>query len=327
MAVLDRTTSAPSRPSWRGWRMSYAPIRDKLDHGEIGHPRRRHRHRDPAPRRHLGRPPAPRRARPSSARSTPTTSGPAPTSSRPTRSSSPAGRSTTTSATTPHRQQSAPPTWRPRRAAAARGVRSWPSRRATRPTVGPVAVAGAITTLEWCFRPDLAPSPEQARAEYVETIGDARRRRLRPGPDRDGQLGRRGEGRARGGQRGRACRAGWRSPRPRTASCSPARRWPQAEAAAGAARASMRSWSTARRRTTVGPACASWRRSRPARSGSTRTSGASTRRSGSSPTSTRPTATPDEAREWHGARARRSSAAAAARPRTTIAAVAQAFGR
>src|SRR3954464_12117106 len=35
----------------------------------------------------------------------------------------------------------------------------------------PVAVAGAITTLEWCFRPDLAPTPAQARAEYVETIG------------------------------------------------------------------------------------------------------------------------------------------------------------
>jgi S-methylmethionine-dependent homocysteine/selenocysteine methylase len=35
----------------------------------------------------------------------------------------------------------------------------------------PVAVAGAITTLEWCFRPDLAPTPQQARAEYVETIG------------------------------------------------------------------------------------------------------------------------------------------------------------
>jgi S-methylmethionine-dependent homocysteine/selenocysteine methylase len=35
----------------------------------------------------------------------------------------------------------------------------------------PVAVAGAITTLEWCFRPDLAPTPERARAEYVETIG------------------------------------------------------------------------------------------------------------------------------------------------------------
>jgi len=35
----------------------------------------------------------------------------------------------------------------------------------------PVAVAGAITTLEWCFRPDLAPTPAQARSEYVETIG------------------------------------------------------------------------------------------------------------------------------------------------------------
>jgi S-methylmethionine-dependent homocysteine/selenocysteine methylase len=34
----------------------------------------------------------------------------------------------------------------------------------------PVAVAGAITTLEWCFRPDLSPPPEQARAEYRETI-------------------------------------------------------------------------------------------------------------------------------------------------------------
>jgi S-methylmethionine-dependent homocysteine/selenocysteine methylase len=34
----------------------------------------------------------------------------------------------------------------------------------------PVAVAGAITTLEWCFRPDLAPPAEQARAEYRETI-------------------------------------------------------------------------------------------------------------------------------------------------------------
>jgi S-methylmethionine-dependent homocysteine/selenocysteine methylase len=33
-----------------------------------------------------------------------------------------------------------------------------------------VAVAGAITTLEWCFRPDLAPPAEQARAEYRETI-------------------------------------------------------------------------------------------------------------------------------------------------------------
>jgi len=32
----------------------------------------------------------------------------------------------------------------------------------------PVAVAGAVTTLEWCFRPDLAPSQEQARGEYRE---------------------------------------------------------------------------------------------------------------------------------------------------------------
>ena len=32
----------------------------------------------------------------------------------------------------------------------------------------PVAVAAAVTTLEWCFRPDLAPSPAQAREEYAE---------------------------------------------------------------------------------------------------------------------------------------------------------------
>jgi S-methylmethionine-dependent homocysteine/selenocysteine methylase len=32
----------------------------------------------------------------------------------------------------------------------------------------PVAVAAAITTLEWCFRPDLAPAAEQARKEYEE---------------------------------------------------------------------------------------------------------------------------------------------------------------
>jgi S-methylmethionine-dependent homocysteine/selenocysteine methylase len=39
-----------------------------------------------------------------------------------------------------------------------------------------VAVAAAVTTLEWCFRPDLAPSPEQARKEYREifqTVKDA----------------------------------------------------------------------------------------------------------------------------------------------------------
>jgi len=33
-----------------------------------------------------------------------------------------------------------------------------------------VAIAGAMTTLEWCFRPDLAPHHEQARAEYRELI-------------------------------------------------------------------------------------------------------------------------------------------------------------
>jgi methionine synthase I (cobalamin-dependent) len=40
----------------------------------------------------------------------------------------------------------------------------------------PVAVAAAVTTLEWCFRPDLAPSVEQARNEYKEifqTVKDA----------------------------------------------------------------------------------------------------------------------------------------------------------
>jgi len=34
----------------------------------------------------------------------------------------------------------------------------------------PVAVAAAVTTLEWCFRPDLAPSAEQARSEYREIL-------------------------------------------------------------------------------------------------------------------------------------------------------------
>jgi len=32
----------------------------------------------------------------------------------------------------------------------------------------PVAVAAAVTTLEWCFRPDLAPSDAQAKSEYRE---------------------------------------------------------------------------------------------------------------------------------------------------------------
>jgi S-methylmethionine-dependent homocysteine/selenocysteine methylase len=34
-----------------------------------------------------------------------------------------------------------------------------------------VAIAGSITTLEWCFRPDLAPSSDQARQEYREIVG------------------------------------------------------------------------------------------------------------------------------------------------------------
>lgn len=34
----------------------------------------------------------------------------------------------------------------------------------------PVAVAGAVTTLEWCFRPDLAPTVEQAKQEYQEVL-------------------------------------------------------------------------------------------------------------------------------------------------------------
>ena len=33
-----------------------------------------------------------------------------------------------------------------------------------------VCVAGAMTTLDWCFRPDMAPSLEDMRAEYRETV-------------------------------------------------------------------------------------------------------------------------------------------------------------
>lgn len=33
-----------------------------------------------------------------------------------------------------------------------------------------VSIAGAMTTLDWCFRPDMAPSMEDMRAEYRETI-------------------------------------------------------------------------------------------------------------------------------------------------------------
>jgi len=34
----------------------------------------------------------------------------------------------------------------------------------------PVAIAGAVTTLEWCFRPDLAPTTDQMREEYAEIM-------------------------------------------------------------------------------------------------------------------------------------------------------------
>ncbi len=34
----------------------------------------------------------------------------------------------------------------------------------------PAAVAGAVTTLEWCFRPDLAPSKDDMRGEYREIM-------------------------------------------------------------------------------------------------------------------------------------------------------------
>jgi S-methylmethionine-dependent homocysteine/selenocysteine methylase len=33
-----------------------------------------------------------------------------------------------------------------------------------------VAIAGSITTLEWCFRPDLAPSIDRARREYQDIV-------------------------------------------------------------------------------------------------------------------------------------------------------------
>jgi homocysteine S-methyltransferase len=33
-----------------------------------------------------------------------------------------------------------------------------------------VAIAGSVTTAEWCFRPDLAPPAEEARGEYEEIV-------------------------------------------------------------------------------------------------------------------------------------------------------------
>jgi S-methylmethionine-dependent homocysteine/selenocysteine methylase len=48
------------------------------------------------------------------------------------------------------------------------GVRLAAEARAQAGQAGQAAVAGAMTTLEWCFRPDLAPDMDQAYAEYLE---------------------------------------------------------------------------------------------------------------------------------------------------------------
>jgi S-methylmethionine-dependent homocysteine/selenocysteine methylase len=48
------------------------------------------------------------------------------------------------------------------------GVRLAAEARAQAGLAGQAAVAGAMTTLEWCFRPDLAPDLDQAYAEYLE---------------------------------------------------------------------------------------------------------------------------------------------------------------
>jgi S-methylmethionine-dependent homocysteine/selenocysteine methylase len=48
------------------------------------------------------------------------------------------------------------------------GVRLAAEARAQAGLAGQTAVAGAMTTLEWCFRPDLAPDMDQAYAEYLD---------------------------------------------------------------------------------------------------------------------------------------------------------------
>jgi len=48
------------------------------------------------------------------------------------------------------------------------GVRLAAEARAAAGLDDSVAIAGAMTTLEWCFRPDLAPSSQEAEAEYRE---------------------------------------------------------------------------------------------------------------------------------------------------------------
>jgi len=48
------------------------------------------------------------------------------------------------------------------------GVRLAQEARAQAEANDRVAIAGAMTTLEWCFRPDLAPNANQAEMEYRE---------------------------------------------------------------------------------------------------------------------------------------------------------------
>ena len=50
------------------------------------------------------------------------------------------------------------------------GVRLAQEARAAAGVQDRVAIAGAMTTLEWCFRPDLAPSTDTAEAEYRELV-------------------------------------------------------------------------------------------------------------------------------------------------------------
>ena len=50
------------------------------------------------------------------------------------------------------------------------GVRLAQEARREAATGSPVAIAGAMTTLEWCFRPDLAPARAEANEEYREVV-------------------------------------------------------------------------------------------------------------------------------------------------------------
>ena len=125
---------------------------------------------------------------------------------------------------------SAPPTWR--RAADDCCTRRPGSRSRSAPRRRrPVAVAGAITTLEWCFR-RTSRRPGAGRGEYVETIGalaDA-------GCDLVLIETVNSVTKASGGGRQQVGLPCWMAFAPtRPASCSPARRWPRPRRA-GAAR-------------------------------------------------------------------------------------------